>query len=114
MANLVRTASCGMHLANSLTFTEIASQLEQQTFNLIPPEEALNHLNTATLNDDDAQKWCQGQLVDLSQAIDSNTITLENKDSYLVTYAQNRAFLGISILYERNNVLKLKPKIVCA
>lgn len=114
LASLVRTASCGMHLADSLTFTEIASQLEQQTFSLIPPEQVLSHLNTATLNDEDGRKWCQGQLVDLSQAIACDPITAVDKDSYLVTYAQNLAFLGISILYERNNVLKLKPKIVCA
>ena len=114
LASLVRTASCGMHLADSLTFAEIASQLEHQTFALIPPEQVLSHLDTATLNVDDAQKWCQGQLVDLSQAIASNSLTAVDRDSYLVTYSQGRTFLGISILYERNNVLKLKPKIVCA
>lgn len=113
LANLIRTESCGMHLATSLSFEEIAHQSERQTLTLIPPEQILSYLNTVTLTDDDASKWCQGQLIDLTQATASSTVAMIDKDSYLVTYSQDRAFLGISILYERNNVLKLKPKIVC-
>ena len=113
LANLIRTESCGMHLSTSVTFEEIAQQLERQTFTLIPPEQILSHLNTVTLTDDDALKWCQGQLVDLSQAIANSNVTSFSRDSYLVTYSQ-QGFLGISLLYERNNILKIKPKIVCS
>ena len=112
LANLIRTESCGMHLSTSVTFEEIAQQLERQTFTLIPPEQILSHLNTVTLTDDDALKWCQGQLVDLSQAIANSNLTNCDRDSYLITYSEER-FLGISLLYERNNILKIKPKIVC-
>lgn len=114
LANLVRTQSCGMQLENSMTFEKIGSQIEQNTFTLIKPELILNHLGSATLTDDDAQKWCQGQLVDLSQAISSSNIASPERNSYLTIYAKNRTFLGISILYERDRVLKIKPKIVCA
>ncbi|MEL6501883.1 MAG: tRNA pseudouridine(55) synthase TruB, partial [Cyanobacteria bacterium J06623_1] len=69
LANLVRTESCGLSLAHSLTFEEIANQLQQQTFQLVEPSLLLSHLNRVTLGEDDARKWCQGQLVDLSQAI---------------------------------------------
>ena len=113
LANLIRTESCGMHLSTSVTFEEIAQQLERQTFTLIPPEQILSHLNTVTLTHDDALKWCQGQLVDLSQAIANSNVTSFSRDSYLVTYSQ-QGFLGISLLYERNNILKIKPKIVCS
>ena len=112
LANLIRTESCGMHLSTSVTFEEIAQHLERQTFTLIPPEQILSHLNTVTLTDDDASKWCQGQLVDLSQAIANSNLTNCDRDSYLITYSEER-FLGISLLYERNNILKIKPKIVC-
>ena len=113
LANLVRTQSCGMRLSDSVTFEEIADRLEHQTFSLIEPKLVLNHLSSATLTDDDVRKWCQGQLVDLNRAIGSSNLTNSDRDSYLTTYARDRTFLGISILYERDNVLKIKPKIVC-
>ena len=112
LANLIRTESCGMHLSTSLTFEEIAQQLDRQTFSLIPPEQILSHLDTVTLANDDASKWCQGQLVDLDRAIDDSNVTSCDRESYLVTYSKE--FLGISLLYERNKVLKIKPKIVCS
>ena len=113
LANLVRTKSCGMRLEDSLTFEEIERQLERQTFTPIEPKLVLNHLNTATLRDDDVQKWCQGQLIDLSQAIAHSDIVDSDRDSYLTTYSEDQTFIGISILYERHSLLKIKPKIVC-
>ena len=114
MANLVRTASCGMQLKDSLTFADIERQLQEQTFSLIEPSLVLSHLDNVSLNADDSQRWCQGQLVDLCQAINcSNKISTFTAEHYLVTYQEDKIFLGISILYERNKVLKLKPKIVC-
>ena len=113
LANLVRTQSCGMQLDNSVTFEEIESQLQQQAFSLIKPSLVLGHLDSVTLEDDDSQRWCQGQLVDLSQANTDREILISDRDVYLVTYSTDKTFLGISILFERDNILKLKPKIVC-
>ena len=113
LAHLVRTQSCGMQLDNSVTFEEIESQLQQQAFSLIEPSLVLDHLDSATLEDDDSQRWCQGQLVDLSQANTDREILISDRDVYLVTYSTDKTFLGISILFERDNILKLKPKIVC-
>jgi tRNA pseudouridine55 synthase len=112
LANLVRTESCGMQLENSITFEEIETQLQQQTFTLIEPSAVLSHLNSVILVGDDCQRWCQGQLVDLSQAKNSSSISVLNQDSYVATYADTGTFLGISLLIERDNVLKIKPKIV--
>ena len=110
LASLVRTQSCGMHLNDSVTFEQIETCLQQQTFTLIEPSRVLNHLDAVILSDRDSQLWCQGQLIDLDNArTDSN---LTSQDSYLITYKDD-IFLGISILYERNDVLKIKPKIVC-
>ena len=110
LASLVRTQSCGMQLHDSVTFAEIETHLQQQTFTLIEPSVALNHLDAVYLSDRDSQLWSQGQLVDLDKARSNSD--LNSKPDYLATY-QNNVFLGISILYERNEVLKIKPKIVC-
>ncbi len=114
LANLVRTESCGMHLEDSLTFADIERQLQEHTFSLIEPSLILSHLDSVFLNEEDSQCWCQGQLVDLSQAvISSKKISAFSPEHYLVTYKEDKTFLGISVLYERNEVLKLKPKMVC-
>lgn len=115
LAHLIRTESCGLTLENSVTFEEIEQQLQEKTFELIDPEILLGHLDTVSLTPEDSLCWCQGQLVDLSQAVDSsNHITTCIPEHYLVTYDTDRTFLGMSTLYERNEVLKLKPKIVLA
>ena len=111
LASLVRTQSCGMQLNDSVTFEQIEAQIQQQTFTLIEPSLVLSHLDAVRLGDRDSQLWCQGQLIDLDNARTNSDLTL-NHDSYLATY-QDDTFLGISILYERNDVLKVKPKIVC-
>lgn len=114
LAGLIRTESCAMQLQDSVTFADIEQQLAQQTFKLIDPSLILNHLDYVTLTNEDAQRWCQGQLVDLSQAIKSKReISIFTPELYLVTYSVDKVLLGISILYQRNEVLKLKPKIVC-
>ncbi len=113
LANLIRTESCGMQLDNSITFEEIESQLQQKTFSLIEPSLLLAHLDSVTLTDEDSKFFCQGQLVDLGQATaSSKEISLLNRDSYIIIYSATGTFLGISILIERNDVLKIKPKIV--
>lgn len=113
LAKLVRTKSCQLFLDDSLTFAELEDRLNKQTFELIEPTLLLN-LDTVTLAEADAQKWCQGQLVDLDRAINCSRESKFIPEQYFVTYTTDRTFLGISILYERLEVLKLKPKIVLA
>ncbi len=114
LGSLIRTESCGMHLKDSVTFDDIEHQLQQRTFKLIEPSLILKHLDSVTLTSEDSRRWCQGQLVDLSQAINSNReISVFTPELYLVTYSVDQDFLGISILYQRTEILKLKPKIVC-
>ena len=112
LANLIRTESCGMQLNNSITLEQIASQLQQQTFSLIQPTLVLNHLDAVTLEEAESIRWCQGQLIDLTKATTSVQPSACKENSYLVTYQADRTFLGISILIKRNDIFKLKPKIV--
>ena len=113
LANLIRTKSCGMYLSESITFAEIASQIEQQTLSLINPTQVLNDLGSVTLTSDHAKLWWQGQLIDLSEAIATEKISQLEEGNYIVTYREDEIFLGISILFQRHNILKIKPKIVC-
>lgn len=113
LANLIRTQSCGMQLDNSVTFEEIESQLQQKTFSLIEPSLLLAHLDSVTLTYKDSAFFCQGQLIDLGQATaSSKEVPLLDRDSYIIIYSATGAVLGISILIERNDILKIKPKIV--
>ncbi len=113
LANLIRTESCGMQLKDSVTFEQIETQLQLQTFSLIEPSVILNYLDSVILADDDCQRWCQGQLIDLSQAQINSSVSALNQNNYVATYAATGTFLGISLLIERNDTLKIKPKTVC-
>lgn len=113
LAGLIRTESCGMYLEDSITFEQIESQLRDKTFNLIEPSYVFRDSSRVTLNQEFAKAWCQGQLVDLSEATSAQKIPSLEANSHIVTYQENDSFLGISILFERNDILKIKPKIVC-
>jgi len=113
LANLIRTESCGMKLESSITFAELESQLQQEIFTFIEPAAVLGHLQSVTLTEEETILWCQGQLIDLSGAEEKSNSLLLSENSYVVTYKQDGVFLGISILISRNDVVKIKPKIVC-
>ncbi len=113
LANLIRTQSCGMHLVDSITFEEIESHLSEQTFTPIEPGLVLAHLGRVTLTPNSARLWGQGQLIDLSEAIAGDRLSPVKVGDYIVTYAEDKTFLGISILFKRNDIMKIKPKIVC-
>ncbi len=113
LANLIRTESCGMKLDESVTFAELENQLKQDIFTFIEPAAVLRHLPSVILQESETILWCQGQLIDLSKAEAKNNSLSLSENSYLVTYKQDDVFLGISILINRNDVFKIKPKVVC-
>ena len=113
LAGLIRTQSCGMYLNDSVTFEQIENQLALKKFSLIEPAYVLRNASRVTLSRDSGKIWCQGQLVDLSEAVASSQLPAVEDDSFVVTYREDSIFLGISVLFERNNILKIKPKIVC-
>lgn len=67
LAALVRTASSGFDLGNSLSFEELETQLQQGTFQPIAPELALTHLAAIRLPVDQSKRWCQGQRISVAQ-----------------------------------------------
>lgn len=121
LAHLIRTESCGMNLADSITFTQLEAQLQQNSWTLISPNQALAHLPRITLNSEQARYWCQGQAIEISPQeylnIASRNINkqLFNLSQYYLTkYSQEEIFLGISTLLENRSPVIVAPKIVCA
>jgi tRNA pseudouridine55 synthase len=107
LAHLIRTQSCGMKLTDSITLEELQSQLEQDTFTLIPPDRALEHLQVITLQDLDARRWCQGQRLEISpEEIEADR---ETGDLVRVKSKENN-LLGIGEISSLDRLLI--PKIV--
>ena len=63
LASLIRTQSSGFNLADSLTLDELETQLQEGTFQPIPPVAALEHLAAVTLLAEAAYRWCLGQRI---------------------------------------------------
>lgn len=88
LAKLQRTSSSGFHLGESLTFSELETQLQTATFHPLLADQPLQHLPQITLPSINAKKWCQGQRVDITESeLDTN--------QHLRVYAENGQFLGI-------------------
>ena len=102
LARLIRTASLGFLLADSLTFEQLENQLAQGTFQPIPPDLALAHLPAVALPEEVARRWCQGQRIEWAG--------LKNTQSPVRTYREDGQFLGISLAQEQPP--QLLPKIV--
>lgn len=105
LAGLIRTRSCGFSLEDSLTLLDVESQLQQGSFNLIPPLIALQHLERITLTPELSQNWCQGQKISLN-------LTQNYRESFLVVINSEGEFLGIGSLIKEDSQYLLKPKIV--
>ncbi|MEA5516363.1 tRNA pseudouridine(55) synthase TruB [Nodularia sp. UHCC 0506] len=85
LAALIRTASSGFNLTDSLTLTDLETQLQTETFQPSIPDIALQHLPSVTLPAISAQKWCQGQKIPVT--VDFSGITR--------VYNQETCLLGI-------------------
>ncbi|WP_414528697.1 tRNA pseudouridine(55) synthase TruB [Nodularia chucula] len=90
LAALIRTASSGFNLADSLTLTDLETQLQAGTFHPSIPDIALQHLPSVTLPTLSAQKWCQGQKI--PQTLDFSGIVR--------VYDPETNFLGIGKLQD--------------
>ncbi|WP_414541539.1 tRNA pseudouridine(55) synthase TruB [Nostoc sp. CCY0012] len=90
LAALIRTHSSGFNLADSLTLTDLETQLQAETFQTSVLDAALQHLPTLTLPATTAQKWCQGQKIPLT--LDFSGVTR--------VYDDEAGFLGIGKLQD--------------
>ena len=120
LANLIRTKSCGMQLADSLTLLKLEEQFQADALTLISPIQALKHLPKVSLNSEQAKRWCQGQAVELSpqeylqnKSININKQLWELQEYYLTIYEREKVFLGISSCLENRSLSIINPKIVC-
>ena len=105
LAHLIRTESCSLQLDTSLTFSDLETQLQQNTLSLIPADALLTDIPSITLPSDEAKRWCQGQAI--------NITTSKNwADNYALVYNEDNLFLGISILILRESGWLIKPKVV--
>jgi|SRR5919199_956019 tRNA pseudouridine55 synthase len=108
LASLTRTQSCGFNLENSLTLEELEAQLQQGTFEPIPPVAALQHLAAVTLPAEEAHRWCLGQRIlwnDTSADIPTSALRVQREDG---------EFLGIAQVIGSENGLLLAPQMVFA
>ncbi|RAM52565.1 MAG: tRNA pseudouridine(55) synthase TruB [Hapalosiphonaceae cyanobacterium JJU2] len=85
LAALQRTASSGFILENSLTFTDLETQLQAGTFQPLSPDLALQHLPSVSLSAPADQKWCQGQKIPFA----------DYSSQILRVYSEDGRFLGI-------------------
>ncbi len=119
LANLIRTKSCGLDLAQSTLFDSIDAQIENHSFELIAPDDLLSHLSRFELDLDESKRWCNGQLIQLTDescevlAKISQEIITTQEQAYARVYQQEQAFLGIGILVQEQDKFWIRPKIVC-
>lgn len=104
LAQLIRTQSCGLHLADSITLEKLEMLQAQKNFALISPVITLSHLETIYLSSDEAQRWCQGQALMISVE--------KNLSQSVRVLAQDEQFLGIGVIITNNEQQFLKPKVV--
>lgn len=113
LAALTRAESCGFKLDQSLTFEEIETQLQQDTFSLIPPELALEHLEAIELATEEAKRWCQGQKIESStQRSQRDTQAGKNQMKTIRVRREDGNFLGIGKLTSLETGTFLIPQIV--
>jgi tRNA pseudouridine55 synthase len=65
LAALIRTESSSFCLQDSVTLTDLETQLQTGTFQPIPADAALKTLPSVNISGTFAKKWCQGQQVPL-------------------------------------------------
>ncbi|AFZ14296.1 tRNA pseudouridine synthase B [Crinalium epipsammum PCC 9333] len=125
LASLIRTASCGFNLADSITFEELEEQIQRGTFQPIPPPIALTHLISVNLSATDAKRWCQGQkilnpqfsILDITESeeqepSDRISIQAAKSTNFLRVYDENQQFLGIANLTDSDQGKVLTPQMV--
>ena len=119
LANLIRTKSCGLDLAQSTLFANIDAQIEDHSFGLIAPDDLLSHLSRFELDLDESKRWCNGQLIQLTnESYEVIAKTAQEKiatqeQASVCVYQQEQVFLGIGLLVQEQDNFWIRPKIVC-
>jgi len=107
---LSRTASCGLHLADSLNFADLEAQLAHGHFAPIPPAALLSHLRSVALSADKARRWCQGQRI-IAEA-EATVPDPLGEPAIVQVYNQDGQFLGIGQWVTAAEGILLVPQMV--
>ncbi len=99
LTQLVRTKSCGFELGASISLTQLETQAAQNEIPLIEPAIALRQMQSIELEEPFALRWCQGQLIDLAEPIETEWVRV---------HGPGQSFLGVGQIDEE----KLVPKVV--
>ena len=100
LANLVRTKSCNLELANSISLADLEQAID---FQPTAPLAALPHLPRVNLNEPELADWFQGRPIILNQALPLAVPICVATESAVV--------VGIGIMNENQ---QLWPKVVLA
>ncbi|MBD2611168.1 MAG: tRNA pseudouridine(55) synthase TruB [Nostoc sp. ZfuVER08] len=94
LAALTRSESSGFYLTDSLTFTDLETQLQAGTFQPICVDAPLQHLPFVTLPLTSARKWCQGQRISLTFDV-SGIVRVYDEDTRFIGIGelQNEALI---------------------
>lgn len=115
LATLIRTASSGFQLADSLTLEQLTEQIESRTFHPIPVTRALQHLSSLTLSEPEAKRWRQGQRLpweDLIMAKEAAANFPFLSSAPCQIQQSDGQFLGIGQVTESEAGRLLVPKLV--
>ncbi|MBW4486705.1 MAG: tRNA pseudouridine(55) synthase TruB [Trichocoleus desertorum ATA4-8-CV12] len=114
LAALTRTESCGLTLADSLTFADLEAQLQAGKFEAIAPLSVLDHLPMISLSPELAQRWCWGQRV--FQSLDQplfQAVTSPDAASLAVRiHHEDGRLLGVSQQIQEPEGTLLAPQMV--
>ena len=104
LSALIRTQSSSFQLQTSLNFTDLATQIENSTFQPISADTPLQHLKAVILAPESAKKWCQGQKIPLNLAIDNFVRVYETETNFLgVGKLENDLLVPQMVFFEYPN-----------
>jgi tRNA pseudouridine55 synthase len=104
LAALERTLSCGLDIADSLTFEQVFEQQNQGTLSLLSPATALTHLDRLDLDEVDSLGWCQGKAIAVPQAFTQSSVGC--------AFDPSGKLLGVGAIEAREEAIWLCPKVV--
>ncbi|MBF2025755.1 MAG: tRNA pseudouridine(55) synthase TruB [Oscillatoriales cyanobacterium C42_A2020_001] len=107
LSALRRTISSGFQLANSLTLEELDATLQTQSFQPIPPEAGVAHLDAIALPDAIARRWCLGQRIAWGEVPTDQIPTAPIRIQH-----ESGLFLGIGQRTGTDETAVLSPQVV--
>ncbi len=104
LSALIRTESSSFQIQDSLTFADLATQIEIGAFQPLSPDKPLQQLKSINLPAELAKKWCQGQKIPLNSSIADFVRVYETETNFLgVGKLENDLLIPQMVFYEYPN-----------